>query len=86
MFSRLMESLDHLFCHHHWIRERRENGRLGLRCMHCLQRKEHNLLKLIEWQIDYEPICPAYPSQLPPPLPWALDAQRHLKKKPKKAA
>lgn len=91
----MLEALAGLFCRHQWIRERRENGRLGLRCMRCMQRKEYNLLKLIEWQIDYEPICPAYPSQFPPPLPWTLEAERNRKEaersrkekpRPKKAA
>jgi hypothetical protein len=82
MIIRLLKTLIGLGCRHEWIRERRENGRLGLRCMKCLERKEHDMLKLIEWQIDYEPIEPAYPSNFPKPLPHAQqDAKRRDKKK-----
>jgi hypothetical protein len=85
VIARLSEILLRLGCRHEWIRERRENGRLGLRCMHCLKRKEHDMLRLIEWQIDYEPIEPAYPPAFPPPLQdTRTSAER--RKKPKRAA
>jgi hypothetical protein len=80
LLVRLLEWLACLGCRHQWVRERRENGRLGLRCMKCMKRKEHNMLKLIEWQLDYQPIEPAYPSQLPPQLPHAVDGTRLTKK------
>ncbi len=45
-----------LICRHRWIRERRPDGTLGLRCMRCLKRREHRLAQLIEWNPDYCPI------------------------------
>ena len=85
LLVRLLEILACLGCRHQWVRERRENGRLGLRCMNCLKRKEHNMLKLVEWQVDYQPIEPAHLSQLPPQLPHAAEGTM-LSKKRKRAA
>ncbi|HEX3000048.1 MAG TPA: hypothetical protein VHR86_07420 [Armatimonadota bacterium] len=64
-----MEQLCCLFCRHEWIRERRDNGKLGQRCMKCMKRREHDMLRLIEWKLDYNPIEPAYQSPFPQELP-----------------
>lgn len=68
MFAYLLNWLYSLICRHEWIRDRRLNGKLGQRCLKCMKRREHDLLRLIEWKIDYVPIEPAYPSEFPKPL------------------
>ena len=85
MLVSLLDRIARLMCRHEWIRERQDNGRLAQRCLHCLKRRDHTLLKLIEWKVDYEPICPSHPAALPPPLPWAMDAPES-KKPPGRAA
>jgi hypothetical protein len=74
----LLEYLSSIFCRHEWVRDRREDGELALRCMKCMKRKEHDLLRLIRWRPDYTPIEPSRPSEFPEPLqPATGEAERH---------
>jgi hypothetical protein len=68
MLLKLLGRLYSLVCRHEWIRERRQNGKLGQRCMKCMRLREHDMLRLLEWNIDYTPIEPAYPPAFPESL------------------
>jgi hypothetical protein len=64
----LIAQLYCFFCRHDWVRDRRQDGRLGLRCMKCMKQKEHDLLRIIEWRPDYAAIEPGYFADFPLPL------------------
>ncbi len=56
LFVPVLEKIYPLICRHRWIRERRSDGTLGLRCIRCLKRREHTLARLIAWKPDYRPV------------------------------
>jgi hypothetical protein len=56
------------FCRHEWVRDRGGRGELLLRCMKCGKSKEHELARLIRWNLPYTPIEPIDQPELPPPL------------------
>jgi hypothetical protein len=68
MLLYLFERLYCLFCRHEWIRDRRDDGTLGLRCMKCLRRTEHSLTQLINWKPAYPPIQLSHESDFPLPI------------------
>jgi hypothetical protein len=68
MLLYMLDRFCRLFCRHQWIRERQANGKLCQCCLKCMKRREHDMLRLIEWKLDYTPIEPAYPGEFPPPL------------------
>jgi hypothetical protein len=68
MLIALLEQLWSLICRHEFIRDRRPDGTLGLRCMKCMKRTQHNLVRLVEWKPDYVPIDPIHQPDFPPPL------------------
>ena len=66
---RLLDYFSYALCRHEWIRDRRANGELGLRCMKCMRRKEHTMVRLIRWRPKYyREIEPAHVPGLPPQI------------------
>jgi hypothetical protein len=63
-----LEHVYWIFCRHEWVRDRHDDGELGLRCMKCMKRKEHDMLRLIRSQPFYTPVEPSHVSELPEPL------------------
>jgi hypothetical protein len=85
MWSYLFERLYCLLCRHEWIRDRRDDGSLGLRCMKCLRRTEHSLTQLINWKPAYTPIQLSHETDFPPPLN-SMPTSEAIDKMPPKAA
>jgi hypothetical protein len=85
MWLYLFERLYYLFCRHEWIRDRRDDGTLGVRCMKCLRRKDHDLTQLINCKPAYTPIQLSHETDFPLPLNPTATSQA-VDKTPPKAA
>ncbi len=64
----LLERFYSVICRHKWIRDRREDGTLGLRCMKCMRRKEYSLVQIIQWKPDYKQLPSSRERDFPPGL------------------
>lgn len=63
LYDRLCWSM----CRHEWVRER-ESGKLVERCAKCMKVQPDRMTVILRSRPDYEPIEPAYPSEMPAPL------------------
>lgn len=66
-----------LWCGHHWVRTRWDDGSYGLRCEHCLKPYPHTWNDLLQQPVPQYRRMPEFPRPTPRAPAWSRSRSRN---------